>query len=260
MGTFEVDKRKAHAKLHNDGDTLLIFPATAIDHDCDVSQAIEEMANGTFEVSQRQRSISPEPQFDGADLTNRNREELRALARQGANLLEESFAGFTDSLMSPPSDPLTGNDPLDDYKAMSCINQFIAFGSDDDEDDNDVLESMDTSVVATQTASPTMANEATFAPSADYMAEIADHQGLVDPCDESMLGAFRRDPDVIAQNPYATAFEDDSLTSPLFPSQSSILSPKKRRRDSIPEDSDTEQRPEKRAHFGPSIEIGASDY
>ena len=245
--------------LDNDGETLLVYPATTPGHDCRVSKVIEDMANGTFQVANITAPTTAEISTRTIDDHADDEDALRTLAQQGANLLEESFSAFaTLGILSPPAEALAKNEPMDEYEAMACIDNFIDFGSDDDEED--VAESMDTSALATQISSPVVGNEATFAPSADYIAETSNTQGLVDRFDSDLISAFRSDPDVTAQNPYASAFEDESLTSPLFPSQSSMLSPNKRRRDNFAEDGEAEERPEKRAHVDSGIEVFGSKY
>lgn len=259
MGSFKTHRRQAHAMLDDDGETLLIYPATAPGHDCKVSKVIENMASGTFQISNITAPIAIEVPVHSIEDHGDDKDALRTLAQQGANLLEESFSNFAHlGVLSPPAEPLADTEPMDEYEAMACIDSFIDFGSDDD--DEDVPESMDTSALATQITSPVFSNEATFAPSTDYVAETSNTQGLVDGFHNDLIGAFRSDSDIIAQNPYSSAFEDDSLTSPLFPSQSSVLSPNKRRCESIAEDEETEQRPEKRAHIGSGIEVFGSKY
>lgn len=244
--------------LNNDGESLLIVPATMIGHDCRVSTVIEDMANGTFDATNIKDHSTPvdalPPGVDGD-----GKEALRSLAQQGAHLLEESFSNFASlGVLSPPAEPLMDTEQMDEFEAMACIENFIDFGSD--EDDGDVPESMDTSALVTHIASPVGDHEATFAPSADYITETSTTRGLVDGFDTGLIGAFRTDPDLVPHNPYSSAFEDDALTSPLFPSQSSVVSPSKRRREHDLADDESDARPEKRVYLGSGIEVSESKY
>ena len=251
LATFKVSKRKGYVMLDNNGDFLEVQRATAPNHSCQVSKAMEVMANG--KAPQPIVMQDPRPLIDDSFS---NEETLRILARSGADLLD-SFSAFPTS-DSPITKANVDDESMDPFESMACLDNYVNLTS---EDEQMLPQSVDTSATATLAPSPMMANDAVFAPSTDYIAETSNTQGLMDDMDDGIDFIPSHERDVFINNPYSSAFEDDSLTSPLFPSQSSTLtSSNKRQREALSEDEGDEVRLQKRQEISSGIEIHDAKY